>query len=175
MLSIKENVLEYESTLGTYQSERISPMLDVDGKPTSIRVLYTDSISSSKNIHYNIPQAPWQAELNFDIQTKNPKFRLKFPLTVNQVKKFRQNQPRSIQRSAKYMKAAETALTKCENSDKGRSKYCVRVAKVPENCKYCISTGLTISKFLLKFINATKLRNGLCARYILAELEPSSC
>ena len=126
-------------------------MLEVDGKPTSIRVLYTDSISASKNIHYNVPQAPWQAELNFDIRTKNPNFRLKFPLTVKQVKKFRQNLPRSIQRSAKYMKAAETALTKCEDSDKGKSKYCVRVAKVPENRKYCKSTGLTISKFLLNF------------------------
>ena len=174
MLSIKENVLEYESTLGTYQSERISPMLEFDGKPTSIRVLYTDSISASKNINYNVPQAPWRAELNFDIQTKNPNFRLKFPLTVKQVNKFRQNLPRSIQRSAKYMKAAETALTKCEKSDKGRSKYCVRVAKVPENCKYCKSTGLTISKFLLKFEFMTKPRNGLCARYILAELESSS-
>ena len=151
MFSIKEKVVEYESTLGTYQSEGISPRLEVDGKPTSLNILRSETISSPDNIQYYIPKAPWQFELNFDIKTKNPNFRLKFPLTVKQVKKFRQNLPRSIQRSAKYMKAAETALTKCEKSDKGRSKYCVRVAKVPENCKYCKSTGLTISKFLLNF------------------------
>ena len=174
MLSIKENVVEYESTLGTYQSEGISPMLEVDGKSTSLNILHSETISSPDNIQYYIPKAPWQFQLNFDIKTKNPNFSLKFPLTVKQVKKFRQNQPRSIQRSAKYMKAAETALTKCKDADMGGTKYCARIAKVPENCKYCKSTGLTISKFLLKFKLMTKPRNGLCARYVLAELEPSS-
>ena len=97
---------------------------------------------------YNIPQAYWQAQLNFNIQTKNPNFRLKFPLTVKQVRKFRQNQPRSVQRSVIYMEESATALTKCKDSNlsSNKLKYCARITKVPDNCKYCKSAGLTISK-----------------------------
>ena len=142
-------MVEYESTLGTYQSEGISPMLEVDGKSTTLRIQHIETISSpNTNIMYNIPQAYWQDQLNFDIQTKNPNFRLKFPLTVKQIKKFRQNQPRSVQRSVQYMKESETALTKCKDPSlsSNKLKYCARITKVPENCKYCKSTGLTISK-----------------------------
>ena len=151
MLSIKEHVLEYESTLGTYQSERISPKLEVDGTPTSLRIQQIETISSPQvKIMYNIPRSSWQDALNFNIQTKNPNFRLKFPLTVKQVKKFRQKSPRSVRRSVQYMKEAETVLTSCTESNLDK-KHCVKISKVPENCKYCKSTGLTISKILPNF------------------------
>ena len=149
MLSIKENVLEYESTLGTYQSERISPMLEIDGAPTTLRIQHVETLSwPNTSTLYNVPQRQWGDQLNFDIQTKNPNFRLKFPLAIKNVKQFRQKLPRSIQRSVQHMKAAESVLTSCKAPDIKNEKNCVRIAKVPEGCKYCKNTGLTISKIL---------------------------